>query len=64
MDTQLLDFTQKALATGCKRGEIAKALQRAGWAGADIDAVLHTFADSRFVSAVSCYVSCGNACDC
>ena len=48
MDTQLLDFTQKAIATGCKRGEIAKALQRAGWAGADIDAVLHTFADIDF----------------
>ena len=33
MDTELLDFTQKALATGCKREEIATATRRLGWGG-------------------------------
>jgi hypothetical protein len=48
MDLQLLEFTQRALASGLRRTEIASAMQRAGWAEPDIKAALGSFADFEF----------------
>lgn len=48
MDSQLLDFTKKALAAGSKRPEIAAALRRAGWAEPDVNAALGAFAEVDF----------------
>lgn len=48
MDSQLLDFTQKALSAGIRRPEIANALRSAGWAEADIEAAVRAFAEVEF----------------
>ena len=48
MDTQLLDFTQKALSAGIGRPEIVDALRRAGWSDPDIAAALRSFAEVDF----------------
>lgn len=48
MDSQLLDFTQKAIAAGVKRTEIASALRKAGWAAPEIEAALAAFAEVEF----------------
>jgi hypothetical protein len=48
MNTQLVEFTQKALSLGIGRPEIAGALRRAGWAEPDIAAALASFAETDF----------------
>lgn len=48
MDTQLLEFTRRALTAGVSRAEIAGALQHAGWGAPEIDAALHAYAEIEF----------------
>ena len=48
MDTQLLDFTQKALVAGVSRADIAEVLRRAGWPKPDIESALRAFAEVEF----------------
>lgn len=48
MNTELLDFTRRALAKGVGRGEIAGALRQAGWAEAEVKAALGAFAEIDF----------------
>lgn len=48
MDSQLLDFTRRALAAGVSRAEIADALRHAGWPEPEIGAALRAYADFDF----------------
>ncbi|MFI5020523.1 MAG: DUF5671 domain-containing protein [Alphaproteobacteria bacterium] len=48
MNAELLAFTRDALAKNVGRGEIASALEKAGWMKADIKAALDAFADVPF----------------
>src|SRR5437870_5486214 len=48
MNTELLDFTRRALAAGVARGDIEKALGDAGWSQPDITAALGSFAEITF----------------
>jgi hypothetical protein len=48
MNTELVDFTRQALASGRSRDEIVTALRQAGWAQADITSVLENFAEVDF----------------
>jgi quinol-cytochrome oxidoreductase complex cytochrome b subunit len=48
MNSELLDFTRRALAAGIARPDIAGALKGAGWADADIAAALASFAEVEF----------------
>jgi hypothetical protein len=45
---QLEHFVKEALQSGSAKGDIAKALQEAGWPGAQISAALDAFADVAF----------------
>lgn len=48
MDSNLVDFTHRALAAGIERGQIRDALREAGWPDADVDAALGAFAEVTF----------------
>lgn len=48
MDIRLLDFTQRSLAAGIRRQEIATVLRRAKWAEPEIEAALGAFAELDF----------------
>jgi hypothetical protein len=48
MNTDLVEFTRQALASGRSRAEIAATLRDAGWAQADIGSALENFAEVDF----------------
>ena len=48
MNTDLIEFTRRALAAGTGRRELSDVLRRAGWTEADIKAALDAFADLTF----------------
>lgn len=52
MNTELLEFTRRALDKGVSRERIASALSEAGWGEADVRAALSAFADSDLPVAV------------
>ena len=52
MNSELLEFTRRAIERGAERQEIARLLQQAGWAEDDVTATLAAFAPTAFPIAV------------
>jgi hypothetical protein len=49
MNSELLEFTRQALASGIERSDISKVLQAAGWDESNITAALNAFAEVKFI---------------